>query len=389
MAIDADVTVLGGGCAGLSLALRLAENPGRARRVVVLESRANYQHDRTWCFWRQTSDRFDSLVRHRWDRMTVRSPVRRVEVDCRLMPYQMLESGAFYAYAKALIADQQVVHLKTPVTVLGNPTPIAGGWRVETSAGAHTTSNIVDTRGSGAPQRGTALLWQSFLGEEVICDRPVFAPDRADLMEFSESAPRDVAFTYVLPLAPNRALIETTLFHPQPQYPDDLRERQRQAVVERCMGSSFQIIRSENGILPMGLRRAPPKSRPGYVLAGLMSGAARPATGYAFQRIQVWAENCASALRDGRAPVTHAADPRLTQWMDRLFLEVLNAEPSCAPDLFTRLFARVPTSRLVRFLSDRASFLDRVAVVTALPPSLFVRQLLARRPITGQRGRAP
>jgi lycopene beta-cyclase len=388
LATDADVTILGGGCAGLSVALRLAENAGHARRVVVLEAREAYRHDRTWCFWRHTPDRFDALIRHRWERLTVRSPERRVDVDCCLTPYQMLESGAFYEYATALIAGQQAVRLETSVTVLGDPLRVAGGWRVETSAGAHTTARIIDTRPPRAPERGDSLLWQSFLGEEVICERPVFAPDRADLMEFAESAPREVAFTYVLPLAPDRALIETTLFHPQPQHPEDLQERQRQSVAQRCEGAPYRIVRSESGILPMGLRRVPLEPRGGYVLAGLMGGGARPATGYAFQRIQRWAERCALALREGHDPVTHAADPRLTQWMDRLFLEVLNAEPSSAPDLFTRLFAHVPTPRLVRFLSDRASLLDRGAVVSALPAGLFIRRLFARRPTVGLSRRA-
>lgn len=385
MAIDADVTVLGGGCAGLSLALRLAERPGRARRVVVLEARDAYQHDRTWCFWRQTPDRFDALIRHRWEHLRVRSPERDVEVDCRLTPYQMLESGDFYAYVQAVIAGQQAVRLETSVTVRGEPVRIPGGWRVETSAGDHTTAHVIDTRPPRSPGRGDALLWQSFLGEEVLCEQPVFAPDRADLMEFDETTPPEVAFTYVLPLAVDRALIETTLFHPQPHHPEDLRARQRQAVAQRCRGAPYRIVRSESGILPMGLRGAPTKTRAGYVVAGLMGGGARPATGYAFQRIQVWAERCAVALRAGRAPVTHAADPRLTQWMDRLFLEVLHAEPACGPSLFTALFANVPTPRLVRFLSDQATLLDRACVVTALPYSIFLRQLFARLPVSGLR----
>ena len=34
----------------------------------------------------------------------------------------------------------------------------------------------------------------------------------------------------------------------------------------------------------------------GHLRAGLMSGAARPATGYAFQCIQRWADGCGEAL---------------------------------------------------------------------------------------------
>ena len=49
-------------------------------------------------------------------------------------------------------------------------------------------------------------------------------------------------------------------------------------------------------------------------------------------------------------------------------------------ELFTRLFARTATPRIVRFLSDRASFIDRVAVAASLPTGLFLRQLLGPAP---------
>ena len=72
--------------------------------------------------------------------------------------------------------------------------------------------------------------------------------------------------------------------------------------------------------------------------------------------------------------------------MDRLFLQVLAAEPERAADLFVRLFARVPAPRLIRFLSDKATLADRASVVAALPPALFLRHLLRTsfRPATGR-----
>ncbi len=381
MATELDLVVLGGGCAGLSLALRLAEQPGLCRRVTVLETRQVYRHDRSWCFWRVGPHRYEPLVKRSWSRVALRSAARAVQVDCARTPYQLLEAGAFYDHARQAITASAAVRLQMGVTVLGPPRPVPGGWRIETSAGGLTAARVIDTRPPSPPRRGDALLWQSFLGEELVCDRAVFDPSRVELMDFAHDLPGAVAFTYVLPLASDRALVETTLFDPQPHGPADLARRQQQAVQRLCGGASSHVVRTEAGILPMGTTRQQTALGRGHWRAGLMSGAARPATGYAFQRIQRWADGCSAALRSGRDPSGHAPDPLLTRLMDRLFLDVLRYHPERGPELFTRLFGHTATPRIVRFLSDRASFVDRVAVAASLPTGLFLRQLLRSAPL--------
>lgn len=367
--------VLGGGCAGLSLALRLAERPGLCQRAAVLETRQGYRHDRSWCFWRTGPHRYETLVKRSWSSVALRCAGQAVQVDCTSTPYQLLEASAFYDHARELTAASAAVRLQLGVTVLGAPRPVPGGWRIETTAGGLTATQVIDTRPPGPPQQGDALLWQSFLGQEVVCDRAVFDRSRVELMDFANDRCGAVAFTYVLPLASDRALIETTLFDPQPHGSADLARRQQAAVQRLCGAAASHVVRSESGILPMGITHPQAELGRGHWRAGLMSGAARPATGYAFQRIQRWADVCSAALRSGRDPVAHARDPLLTRLMDRLFLDVLRSHPERGPELFMGLFGRAATPRIVRFLSDRGTFVDRVAVAAALPTGLFLRQL--------------
>lgn len=380
MPTDLDLAILGGGCAGLSLALRLAEQPGRCRRVTVIESRSAYTNDRSWCFWRLGQHRYEPLVKRTWSKVVVRAASRAVHVDCARTPYQLLEAGAFYDHAQEAMAASDAVRLQTGLSVLGPPRPVPGGWRIETSAGGLTAAQVIDTRPPRLPGRGDSTLWQSFLGEEVICDRPVFDPTCVELMDFADDSREVIAFTYVLPLAADRALVETTLFDPRPHGPADLASRQRRAVQRLCADAQTRVVRTEAGILPMGMTLQDAALGSGHLRAGLMSGAARPATGYAFQRIQRWADGCGEALRCGHAPSGHAPDPLLTRLMDRLFLEVLRSHPERGPELFMRLFGRTATPRVVRFMSDRGTFMDRVAVAASLPTGLFLRQLLRSAP---------
>ena len=388
MPTDIELAILGGGCAGLSLALRLAERPGRCRRVQVIESRPHYSNDRSWCFWRLGPHRYESLVKRSWSQVAVRASSGVVQVDCTRTPYQLIEAEDFYDHAKQAMAACDAVRLQTGVSVLGPPRPVPGGWRIETSAGGLTAAQVIDTRPPRLPARGDSTLWQSFLGEEVVCDRPVFDLTRVELMDFADDSPDVIAFTYVLPMAADRALVETTLFDPRPHGPGDLRVRQRRAVQRLCAGAETRVVRTEVGRLPMGMAIADASLGKGHLRAGLMSGAARPATGYAFQRIQRWADGCGEALRCGHAPTGHAPDPLLTRLMDRLFLDVLRSHPERGPELFTRLFGRTATPRIVRFLSDRGTFADRVAIVASLPTGLFLRQLLRQAPRAAAQARA-
>ena len=65
MTYDADVLILGGGCAGLSLATALAEQHSDLR-VQILEARTTYVRDRTWCLWNTEPHPFQHCVTHRW-----------------------------------------------------------------------------------------------------------------------------------------------------------------------------------------------------------------------------------------------------------------------------------------------------------------------------------
>jgi len=373
---DVDLLILGGGCAGLSLALRLAEQSGQCGSVLVIEARPVYTNDRSWCFWRLRPHRYEPLVRKAWPSAAVRSASGAAYIDCARTPYQLLEASAFYDYARAVIAGNDNVDLRTGVSVLVPPRPVAGGWRVETSVGGLTAAQVIDTRPPGQPMPGDAVLWQSFFGEELVCERQVFDPGCVLLMDFTDDVLGAVAFTYVLPLTPDRALIETTVFDPQPRGPVELALRQQQAVQRLSDGARTRAVRNEAGILPMGMSRQPPSLGRGHLRAGLMSGAARPATGYAFQRIQRWADACSAALQRGDPPQGHAADPLLTRLMDRLFMQVLRSQPERGAALFTRLFSRTDTARVIRFLSDEGTLADRIAIARALPAGLFLSQLL-------------
>lgn len=382
---DVEILILGGGCAGLSLGSRLADRAGEGHRhakqasevgrVLILEERTDYSNDRTWCFWRFAPHRFEHLVSNAWSRMTIRAKGRTIPVDCNLTPYQMIEALPFYYAAQDAIGRSDGVELALGTNVLGEPKKVANGWQVQTSRGVVSASVIVDTRPPRLRHPSDATLWQSFSGQEIIFDRPIFDPCVAGLMDFADPRMEDVLFHYVLPFTPQRALVETTVFGPKPVPISGLFPAQEDAVRRLANGAPFQVLRAESGVLPMGMTAHRPSLGPGHCRAGLMSGAARPSTGYAFQRIQKWADEAALAIAHGGAPSGHQKDPALCKAMDRLFLRVVRGHPGRAPDLFMRMFGNTDPARVIRFLSDRGSLIDCAVIGGTLPLPLFLGEM--------------
>jgi lycopene beta-cyclase len=385
MSPELDLLILGGGCAGLSLAMQLAQYGNRAPNTLILEQRTSYANDRTWCFWGDETTPFAAMAAHQWPSVRVQNAGKVVHVDCSATPYRMLDSGRFYDTALAALATADKIHLQMDAPLKTGMQFRDGRWHVETPAGSVSAAMVVDTRPIIPEAPGAALLWQSFYGKEIDCAMAVFEPGCVELMDFLDASPDRVAFTYVLPMSSTRALIELTVFSADPLSANALSAALDAAVAQRVKGAAFTVRRSEQGILPMGLTAQPTSAQgreqaAAYVRAGLFAGAARPATGYAFQRIQRWAADCAAQLATGGLPVGHRRDPRLLAWMDNLFLNVIRHQPQLGPALFVDMFNRIESQKVIRFLSDKGSFSDYIAMMLALPAGPFLRQLCRARP---------
>lgn len=380
MRVDSDLLILGGGCAGLSLGVRVGANPGRCKRTLIVESRSIFTNDRTWCYWQQPSDRFADLITHAWSTLQLREGERIVSLPCGTSPYQMLSSEAFYDDACRLIEQSGSVELLRGTQVVAEPICVDGIWKVETDRGSLTARQVIDTRPPGPNNSIPVTLWQSFAGQEVVCESGPFDPGSAMLMDFADSTDENIHFTYVLPMTRQRALVESTVFGPRPLSAAFFAQRQAAAIARECRGAAFRVLRNEYGVVPMGIASLPDSAgSAGLTRVGVMRGAARPATGYAFGRIQRWAEHCAMLLREGRPAQAHRPDRLHTRVMDSLFLKVLRARPELAPRLFLDLFENVEPVRLIRFLSDAGSLADHAAVVAALPARPFLRALFDAR----------
>jgi lycopene beta-cyclase len=287
---DVDIAILGGGCAGLSVAVRLAA-AGHSLRVI--EPRSAYWEDRAWSFWRTAPDPFEDCVRMSWSAWDVTGPGRPVRRSSQNLQYQTVGAGKFYDRAQAILDDSPGAALSLG-TVAQDPRKTTQGWQIGTGAGAFTARHVIDTR----PPKRVPKYGQFFLGREIRTERPVFDPDVVQLMQFRPARSAGVDFVYILPYARDLALVEVTSFAPKSPG-RDVFETWLEKEIDTLDAGHHEVPREEHGALPMEVGFHDPAPE-GCIRMGLGGGAARPSTGYAFARIQRQAEWTGCSFRSSR-----------------------------------------------------------------------------------------
>ncbi|MDC0054832.1 lycopene cyclase family protein, partial [Candidatus Pelagibacter sp.] len=92
-----DYIILGGGCAGLSLAYELDINKKlNDKTLAIVETRDEYKRDKTWSFWKVTDHNFDDCVIKSWNNFSINCELGSQEVINKEYPYQTIDSGLFY-----------------------------------------------------------------------------------------------------------------------------------------------------------------------------------------------------------------------------------------------------------------------------------------------------
>lgn len=373
---SADVVVVGGGAAGLSLASRLAGGP----LDVVLVSPDVPTAPKTWCYWEPGGGRWDPVVAARWDRARVYGPGGE-DLLLPLAPYtyKMVRSPDYERHATELLAAGGVRRVAAAVDSVEDG-PDHATVRGRDAAGREvtlTTRWAYDSRPVPPAGPGRVHLLQHFRGWFVETARPAFDPGVATFMDFrTPQPPGGVSFGYVLPTSPTRALVEYTEFTREVLSDAGYEAALRQYTGDVLGLPEFTVTDVEEGAIPLTDAPFPRRTGRRVFRIGTAGGATRPSTGYTFAAVHRQVEHIAAALAAGRDPVPPAAYGRRHLWMDQVLLRGLDEGRIDGAAFFLRLFDRQPTTRVLRFLDGATTPREDLAVMTAAPMGPMIRTLL-------------
>ncbi|MEU3660504.1 lycopene cyclase family protein [Streptomyces sp. NPDC032940] len=374
---NSDVLVIGGGAAGLSLVHRLTESVAVTVTLVEPPDGPLRPAERTWCYWGAGPDGLEETVGASWSVLRVHgSDGRPFTVTPAPFTYRMVRSTDFERMVHGRLARTDGARLLRATVDSVRAVPGGAEVRCVLHGGRHLTlraRRVFDSRPLTAPPPARTRLLQHFRGWFVRTRTGRFDPAVADLMDFRVPQPtRGLAFGYVLPLAPDRALVEYTEFSR-----DALTTGAYEAALRQYCGDvlglgELTVERTEQGVIPMTDARFPRRAGAAVLRIGTAGGATRPSTGYTFAAVQRHSRAIAAAVREGHAGVP-APHGRRALAMDAILLRALDTGRVDGPNFFTGLFRDVPAERLLRFLDGTTSLREEWGIGLRTPVRPMLR----------------
>lgn len=395
-----DIVIAGGGLAGLTLGVELAQRSAFAgKQIVVLDRDAKQRNDRTWCFWATPSEPLPPVVHKTWSQCRFYAPDFEKKLDIDPFHYHMVRGQDFYQWAHGELARRPNIR-----RIQANIERIdATLGRVYTDHGVFTgnlvfNSAFTKTRVlpaaspdypepplSAAPEalrrKLTGHLLQHFCGWIIETETPVFDPACMTFMDFRPQQHGETRFVYVLPFTDKRALVEFTLFSPallaRGAYDEDLRSYLSRHLNIR----DFRVVETEFGVIPMTDFRFPHRQEGRVIHIGTAGGFVKASSGYAFKRTQrkIWAF-VDDWARTGRPNPAVLRSPYVFRAFDSIFLRVLRNNNALGGLIFKCLFEKLPAALVFRFLDEDSTFVETLRLVSAPPPAPFLGAFFQQLP---------
>jgi len=151
-----DYIIIGGGCAGLSLAYEL-EIKGKLKdkTLAIIEPRKEYKRDKTWSFWKVFDHNFEDCVIKSWNNFTINLSENSQELTSKNFPYQSIDSKKFYEKINLKLSFNQNVSFFKRLEEINSKNSI--------------TFNSV-FKG----EQDKSELWQHFQGIEIETTKDIF-----------------------------------------------------------------------------------------------------------------------------------------------------------------------------------------------------------------------
>ncbi len=349
-----DYVIIGGGCAGLSLAYELdVHDKLKDKTLAIIEPRQEYQKDKTWSFWRVSPHNFDDCVQKNWENFSINVVGKTKHLKCYDYPYQSIDSGLFYEKINKQIKKNKNIYFFQNLKEIN-------------LNNSFIFNSVISIK------KDYQNLWQHFCGIEIKTEKDVFDEGIFNLMDFNCEQRGSVHFFYTLPYSKNKALIETTWLSKMNDNSQKDYDRQLKDYLENNLNiKNYEITYKEEGAIPLFYPLK--KKEKNKINIGTAGGMTRLSTGYTFLNIQEHSKYIRENIDNIYDMSTYEID-RKYQFLDEIFLRVLRKHPSIMPDIFFKLFKASPKT-VIKFLSNKSNFFEDFSIILKMPKWTFIRAL--------------
>ena len=368
-----DYIITGAGCAGLSLLMRLLQEPTLCnKKILVIDEQLKNKNDRTWCFWEKEEGLFEPIVHHKWNNLTFASSNFTSTFSIAPFNYKMIHGIDFYNYVlqfASTFSTVEFLYEKVKDIYTENDLAIVELTNKKIVGNYIFNSILFETP---TLKKTDYYLLQHFKGWVIETAENIFDIQKATFMDFTVSQQHGTTFMYVLPTAANRALVEYTLFTkkllPQEEYTHAL-----EAYIEKKLGiKNYNIIHEEFGIIPM-TNYLFPNNEGKIIYIGIAGGQAKGSSGYAFNFIQKRTTQIVQSLIKSNHPFTkRSLNDKKFHLYDSVLLQVLQHKKMQGADIFAAIFKKNKPQTVLQFLDNNSSFLQDLQIMYSVPTTIFL-----------------
>mgnify|MGYP001399961382 FL=1 len=349
-----DYIIIGGGCAGLSLAYELEIN-GRLKekKLAIIETRKEYKRDKTWSFWKMFEHNFQDCVIKSWNNFTINTAEGFRELSNKSFPYQSIDSEKFYKKINSKLSTNSNVSFFKNLNDINSK-----------------NSLVFNSIFEGELDK--SKLWQHFQGIEIETSKNIFDDEIVNLMDFNCDQKNDVHFFYTLPFSKNKALIETTWL-------SDLEDQnlmdydlQLENYIKNNLGiKSYKINFMEKGAIPLFYPSFSNDEK--TINIGSAGGMTRLSTGYTFLNIQEHSKYIVKNI-DKIEKLREYNLGKKYHFLDKIFLRVLKSHPDKMPKIFFEMF-KTSSNSVIKFLSNKSNIFEDIKIISRMPKLIFMKAL--------------
>ena len=352
---DFDYIIIGGGCAGLSLAYELEINDKlKNKSLAIIEPREEYERDKTWSFWKVFPHNFDDCIKKSWNNFSINIPNDTKFIDCKLTPYQSIDSGKFYHKVLSKLKLNENIKFFKSINDI-------------------ELSNSIIFNSVPNFENKPNELWQHFCGVEIETEKDFFDEQIFNLMDFECDQRNEVHFFYTLPFTKKNALIETTwISNLSNETIKDYNNQIDQYLKNNLNVKNYKINFKEEGSIPLFRIKNLKKLNEIYI--GSAGDMTRLSTGYTFLNIQEHSKYIAENIEN----ISNAELFKIKKkydFLDNIFLKVLRNNSSDMGEIFFRMFNSSPKTA-INFLSNKSNFFEDLEIILKMPKWKFFKEII-------------
>lgn len=376
MSLNYDYLIIGGGLAGLQLALEFGTDRFfEQKSFAVIDPSIKDINDKTWCFWEQGNGKWDDIIYKSWERGLFISSEKNIELGLLPYTYKMLRFLDFYNYIRSRLKDlPNVTFITDEITSIDEASCIAYGKN-----NSYSALHIFDSRVTGdyLNDPETTTIFQHFKGWNITTNESHFDPEIFTLMDYRLKYKGSTSFTYVLPISPTEALVEYTFFTPF-LTEEAIYDQQLKIYIENLLNiKEYQITEMEKGVIPMTTYPFHKDSTSRITKIGTAGSWVKGSSGYSFKHTEKKVTQIISNIKRGAEPGEDLTNKKF-RWYDAIFLDVLARNNEMGEDIFSKLYSKNSPQEIFKFLDEETTVTEDLKIMFSLYHPQFIRSFFRK-----------